>query len=51
MNRLITFVKKLRLRQFLTVFLVGLLLIVNTACSSKYAQGAQPYNPSVQAGG
>ncbi len=51
MNRLITFVKKLRLRQVLTVFLAGLLLIVNTACSSKYAQGAQPYNPPVQAGG
>lgn len=51
MNRLITFVKNLRLRQVLTVFLAGLLLIVSTACSSKYAQGAQPYNPPVQAGG
>ncbi len=51
MNSLITFVKKLRLRQVLTVFLAGLLLIVSTACSSKYAQGAQPYNPPVQAGG
>ncbi|PLZ88852.1 hypothetical protein CI593_13020 [Fischerella thermalis CCMEE 5194] len=39
------------MRQVLTVFLAGLLLIVNTACSSKYAQGAQPYNPPVQAGG
>jgi hypothetical protein len=46
--------KKLRLRQLLTVFLAGLLLIVSTACSpggATNAQGARPNNPSVQAGG
>jgi hypothetical protein len=43
--------KKLRLRQILTIFLAGLLLIVSTACSGVNAQGANPQNPAVQAGG
>ncbi len=51
MNAVIVFLKKLRLRQTLTVFLGGLLLIVNTACSGANAQGANPQNPAVQAGG
>lgn len=52
MKSLTAFLKKLRLRQVLTVFLAGLLLIVSTACSNgRYAQGAQPHNPPVQAGG
>lgn len=54
MNRLTALFKKLRLRQLLTVFLAGLLLIVSTACSPggpTNAQGARPNNPSVQAGG
>ncbi|MEH2068545.1 MAG: DUF6658 family protein [Nostoc sp.] len=51
MNAVIVFLKKLRLRQILTVFLAGLLLIVNTACSGANAQGANPQNPAVQAGG
>ncbi len=51
MNRLMAFFKKLRLRQIVTVFLAGMLLIVNTACNSGNAQGARPDNPSVQAGG
>ncbi|WP_414570493.1 DUF6658 family protein [Nostoc sp. CCY 9925] len=51
MNAVITFLKKLRLRQILTIFLVGLLLIVSTACSTGDAQGANPQNPAVQAGG
>lgn len=52
MNRLTTFFKKLRLRQILTVFLAGVLLIVSTACSgATNAQGANPDNPAVQAGG
>ncbi|MDZ8187135.1 MAG: DUF6658 family protein [Nostoc sp. ChiSLP02] len=51
MNAVIAFLKKLRLRQILTIFLAGLLLIVSTACSTGNAQGANPQNPAVQAGG
>ncbi|MBW4632758.1 MAG: hypothetical protein KME30_12955 [Iphinoe sp. HA4291-MV1] len=52
MNSLTSFVKKLRLRQILTVFLAGLLLIVSTACgNAANTQGANPNNPAVQAGG
>lgn len=52
MNRFIAFFKKLRLRQLLTVFLAGVLLIASTACSgATNAQGANPDNPAVQAGG
>lgn len=51
MNRLTAFLNKLRLRQVLTVFLAGLLLIVSTACNSADVQGANPGNPPVQAGG
>jgi hypothetical protein len=43
--------KKIRLRQILTIFLAGLLLIVSTACTGADAQGANPQNPAVQAGG
>jgi hypothetical protein len=45
------FFKKLRLRQILTVFLAGVLLVVSTACNTGNAQGARPNNPPVQAGG
>jgi hypothetical protein len=49
---LTTFLKKLRLRQILTVFFAGILLVVSTACSSgENLQGANPDNPAVQAGG
>ena len=51
MNRLTAFFKKLRLRQILTVFLAGVLLIASTACSGATTQGANPDNPAVQAGG
>lgn len=52
MNALTTFLKKLRLRQIVTVFLAGVLLIVSTACSGAVnALGANPDNPAVQAGG
>ncbi|BAY11285.1 DUF6658 family protein [Calothrix sp. NIES-2098] len=51
MNRLTALLKKLRLRQILTVFLASLFLIVSTACSGANAQGANPQNPAVQAGG
>jgi hypothetical protein len=49
-NHLTAFLNKLRLRQVLTVFLAGLLLIVSTACSDANV-GANPENPAVQAGG
>lgn len=51
MNKLMNFFKRLRLRQIVTIFLAGILLIVNTACSGANAQGARPNNPPVQAGG
>ncbi|MBD2358773.1 hypothetical protein H6G41_29960 [Tolypothrix sp. FACHB-123] len=51
MNRLTALLKKLRLRQILTVCLASLLLIFSTACSGANAQGANPQNPAVQAGG
>ncbi|MBH8562605.1 hypothetical protein I8748_10510 [Nostoc sp. CENA67] len=43
--------KRLPVRQILTVFLAGIFLIVSTACSGANAQGANPQNPAVQAGG
>lgn len=51
MNRLMAFFKQLRLRQILTVFFAGVLLIVSTACNGATTQGANPNNPAVQAGG
>ncbi|MFN6528211.1 DUF6658 family protein [Nostoc sp. ChiSLP03a] len=51
MNAVRVFFKQIRLRQILTIFLAGLLLIVSTACSGANAQGANPQNPAVQAGG
>lgn len=51
MIRLTAFFKKLRLRQILTVFLAGVLLIASTACNSGDNLGARPNNPPVQAGG
>jgi len=50
-NKLMAFCKKLRLRQLLTVFVACVLLITSTACSGANAQGANPNNPAVQAGG
>jgi hypothetical protein len=50
-NKLTAFFKKLRLRQVLTVFLAGVLLVISTACNSANAQGSNPNNPPVQAGG
>lgn len=47
MNRLIAFFKKLRLRQILTVFLAGALLMVSTACNPGTNQSANPVNPPI----
>ncbi|MEC4896148.1 MAG: DUF6658 family protein [Oscillatoria sp. PMC 1051.18] len=43
--------KKLQLRQILTVFLAGVILFVSAACNSGDIRGARPHNPPVQAGG
>lgn len=51
MNKVMGIFRRMRLRQILTVFLAGLLLIVGTACSSANSTGANPNNPAVQAGG
>jgi hypothetical protein len=48
---LINFCKKLQIRQIITIFVAGILLIVNTGCSGVNAQGANPHNTPVQAGG
>jgi hypothetical protein len=50
-NVLRAFLKKLRPRQVLTIFLAGLLLVVSTACSGANVTGANPQNSAVQAGG
>lgn len=39
MKRLIASLKSIRLRQLLTVFLIGLVLVVNTACNRATAKG------------
>lgn len=49
MKNLTAFLKKLQLRQTITVFVAGLLLIVGTTCGSQYAQAANLENPAVQA--
>lgn len=51
MYSLISLWKNLRLRQVLTVFLAGLLLVFSTACTQANPQGSNPRNPAVQAGG
>lgn len=52
MKRAIALFKKLKLRQIMVVFLAGVLVISSTACSgATNAQGANPNNPAVQAGG
>lgn len=51
MKTWINFLKNLKIRQIVTIFLVGTLLIVTTACSGVKAQGANPRNTPIQAGG
>ncbi|MBD2490969.1 DUF6658 family protein [Aulosira sp. FACHB-615] len=51
MKNLTALWKNLRLRQVITVFLAGMILIVSTACSSGDVTGVNPQNPAVQAGG
>lgn len=51
MNKLMNFCKRLRLHQTLIALFAGALLLFTTACSGTNAQGANPNNPAVQAGG
>ena len=51
MNRLTAFLKKLPLRQIITVFLASVLLVTSAACSGATTTGANPDNPAVQAAG
>lgn len=51
MNTVTAFFKRLRIGQFLTVFMAGVLLFASTACNAGDVRGARPENPPVQAGG
>lgn len=51
MNRILSFFKKFRLGQILTIFIAGLALFLTTACNSGDIRGARPENPPVQMGG
>ena len=51
MKNLIAFLEKVRIRQILTVFLAGVLLVISTACNSGDVNGARPNNPPVQMAG
>lgn len=51
MKNLTALFKKFKLRQIVTVFLAGVLLLVSTACNNGDVRGARPQNPPVQMGG
>jgi hypothetical protein len=51
MSRLISTLKKLKLRQVISIFIVGVALLFSTACNSGNLQGARPEVPPVQMGG
>lgn len=51
MKHLTNVLRKLRLRQILTIFLAGAIVLIGTACNSGDMRGARPNNPPVQAGG
>lgn len=51
MKKIISYIKKWKLSQILTVFLAGITLMVTTACNSGDLRGARPNNPPVQVGG
>lgn len=51
MNKLFSFFKKLRLRQIVSVLVLGAALFLTTACNTGNMQGARPQNPPVQMGG
>ena len=49
--KIIAYLKSLRFRQILTIFLAGMILCVTTACNPGDARGARPDVPPVQLGG
>jgi hypothetical protein len=52
MNSLVSFFKKIRIRQILTVFIAGVALFLTTACNTPTNElGARPNNLPVQMGG
>lgn len=51
MRQVIDFLKELKLSQFLTAFVLGVVLLFTTACNSGDELGARPNNPPVQMGG
>jgi hypothetical protein len=51
MKYFLNLLKRMQIRQMLTILLAGIFLIVTTACSGANVQGANPENPAVQAGG
>jgi len=50
-KKLIGILQKMRLRQVLSLFFVGVLVFVTTACNAGDVRGARPNNPPVQMGG
>ncbi|NJK48325.1 hypothetical protein HC931_09185 [Candidatus Gracilibacteria bacterium] len=51
MNNLTTFLNKMQLRKVLTAFVLGIILLITTACNNGDEFGARPNNPPVQMGG
>lgn len=51
MSTITAFLKRLQLGKVLMVFLVGVVLLVTTACNNGNEVGARPDNPPVQMGG
>lgn len=51
MSKLISRLKNLKLRQGISIFIIGVALLLSTACNSGNLQGARPEVPPVQMGG
>ncbi|MBD2460881.1 hypothetical protein H6G89_07470 [Oscillatoria sp. FACHB-1407] len=51
MSRLVSFFKSLKLRQIVSIVVVGVALLFSTACNNGNLQGARPEVPPVQMGG
>lgn len=51
MKNWLSLLKRMQIHRIFSIFLAGILLIIITACSGINAQGANPQNPAVQAGG
>lgn len=51
MKRIATFLQQVKIRQIISIVIVGAMLILTTACNNGDALGARPNNPPVQMGG